>query len=401
MYRKKRMGFIILMFCLSVSMLAGCSSKNSPQKAISPEPTPSATEKSTTQKAETPIAPSYAVLRAVGDDIIYNTIYWQAQNRTGKAKQYDFAPVYANVAPDIAKADIAMVNQETPLASKVAALSSYPQFNSPTAVGDQLVSMGFDVVNHANNHVLDQGEKGLLATLSYWAEKPNIVVTGASADKMKTDIPIITKNGITFAFLGYTEMTNGFSLPKDSNATIYYTSDETTMKQQITEANAKADVVVISVHWGVEYENKPNEIQKNLAKKMADWGADIIIGTHPHVVQPVETIKAKDGHETLVYYSLGNFLAQQSQISTMLGGMADITVKKDGDSGKITFETAKFVPLVIQCDKPNARNIRIYKFSQYTKALAQNHVLASKGFTYDGAKNHFSDVIGSSYLSWE
>lgn len=397
MKQRKKLYVLMLIFCLSVSIMDGCS-KGNPQKT-SPKPMPTASEKSATK---TSVAPSYAILRAVGDDIIYNTIYWQAQKRTGKAGQYNFAPVYEHVAADIANADIAMVNQETPLASKVAAVSSYPQFNSPTAVGDELVSMGFDVINHANNHVLDQGEKGLLATLSYWSEKPNIVVTGIRADKTKAeDIPVVMKNGIKFAFLGYTQMTNGLSLPKDSSASIYYTSDEMTMKKQITEAKAKADVVVISVHWGVEYTNKPNESQKKLAKKMSDWGADIIIGTHPHVIQPVETITAKDGHQTLVYYSLGNFLAHQNTIDTMLGGMADIKVKKDGDSGKVTIETAKFVPLVIQCDKPNGQNIRIYKFSQYTKSLAQSHFLASKGFTYDVAKKHFLDVIGTSYLEWK
>lgn len=343
--------------------------------------------------------PAYATLCAVGDNIIYNTLYLQAQKRTGKSGKYDFAPVYANVKNTVHGYDIAMVNEESPLASQVAPLSSYPLFNAPTAVGDALCDAGFDVINQANNHALDQGEKGLLATLDYWKAKENITVIGAVANRLEDDpIRILEKNDIRFAFLGYTEMTNGMSLPKNAPSAIFYTKDTQMMKQQITAAKKKADIVVVSVHWGEEYTNVPNDDQVNLAQQMANWGADIILGSHPHVIQPVKEITAKDGRKVIVYYSLGNFVSHQKKLDTVLGGMADIRVKKDYGTGKTTVEHAKFVPLVMQGDQPNGGNLRVYLWSQYTEALANRHYLHAKGFTYSYAQEHFRKMISSEFL---
>ena len=188
-----------------------------------------------------------------GDDLIHGSIYKQAQQRAG-GTGYDFAPVYAHVADQIRSADIAVINQETVLAGKVLPVSDYPRFNSPTEVGDALTDIGFDVINHANNHILDKGEKGIKATLDYWDTKP-VKVTGVYRnDEDLENIRIIEKKGIKTAYLGVTEMTNGLYLPKGSPYRIVYASDTELIQHLIEKAKSMADVVVVSVHWG-EAEN--------------------------------------------------------------------------------------------------------------------------------------------------
>ena len=341
---------------------------------------------------------SYLTLCAVGDNIIYNTLYWQAEKRTGKSGIYDFTPVYAHVKSYIKGHDVSLVNEESPLATAVAAPSSYPAFNAPTSVGDALVDAGFDVVGQANNHALDMGEKGLLATLNYWKTQPNISVIGATASPQDSYVAYYEKNGITLSFLAYTEMTNGRSLPQNSKAKIYYTGDIETMKKQIATAKEHSDFVVVMVHWGEEYTNKPNANQKKLAQQMADMGADLILGSHPHVIQPIDTVRAKDGRDVLVYYSLGNFVSHQKKVDTVLGGLADLTLQKKGDTGKVSVQTAKFVPLVMHGDAPNGKNLTVYYWSQYNKTLAAKHYLALSGFDYEDASQYFHNIISEKYL---
>ena len=199
-----------------------------------------------------------------GDDLIHGSIYKQARQRTG-GTGYDFTPVYAHVADQIKSADIAVVNQETPLAGKVLAPSDYPLFNSPTEVGDALVNIGFDVINHANNHILDKGEKGIKATLDYWDTKPVKVVGVYRNDEDLENIRIVESKGIKTAHIGITEMTNGLYLPAGSQYRIVYTDDTGLIQHLIRKAKSMADVVVVSVHWGTENTYTLTDKQKALA----------------------------------------------------------------------------------------------------------------------------------------
>ena len=282
-------------------------------------------------------------------------------------------------------------------------LSAYPMFNSPTDLGRYLSGIGFDVFNQATNHSLDKGrDKGLLSTLNFWSTVPEATVVGAY--KNETDyarIRTLEKNGVTFAFLGMTESTNGIQMPENSEVILMRTQDEEKIRARIEQAKALADVVVVNVHWGVEYTHTPNEMQKSLAKKMVDWGADIILGHHPHVIQPVEYIEREDGTRGVVAYSLGNFISAQDAGPRMLGGALDVEVTKDFSSGKTEIAEVRFLPMITHFERGWA-NIRIYPYEQYSDELAKTHgVLSGKTpeFSMEYIDGILNEVIGEEFLA--
>lgn len=339
------------------------------------------------QQVKKPV--SITVLGA-GDDLIHDSLYKQASTRAN-GKGYDFTPVYGHVAGQIKKADIAVINQETVLAGNVAPLSGYPLFNSPTAVGDTLVNIGFDVINHANNHVLDQGEKGVKATLDYWDTKPVKVVGVYRNDADMENIRIVEAKGIKTAHIGITEMTNGLYLPKGSKYKIVMASDTELIEHLIKKAKSMADVVVISVHWGTENTYELTDAQKTLAQEMVDWGADIIFGNHPHVVQKLTLLtRASDGAQCPVIFALGNFVSAQLSGKNMVSGLLTVTETKDCQTGKTSYNGMKFTPLVTQYGK-HCSNITIYPFSEYTDKMASEHGV--RKYTPSFSKKFIQDII--------
>jgi poly-gamma-glutamate capsule biosynthesis protein CapA/YwtB (metallophosphatase superfamily) len=334
--------------------------------------------------------PVSITILGAGDDLIHDVIYQQANRRAG-GKGYDFAPVYARIAADIKNADISVINQETPIAGKIAAPSGYPRFNSPTQLGDELVNLGFDVINHANNHVLDMNEKGLAATLDYWATKPTVKVVGAYRnDADLENIRIVEAKGIKTAHIGVTEMTNGLSLPKNSNYRLIYASNTELIERLIKKAKTMADVVVISVHWGTENTFTLTDKQKTLAQNMVDWGADIIFGNHPHVVQQLTVLTRKDGTKCPVIYAFGNLVSAQQTGQNMVSGLLTVTMTKDFATNKTTYTGMKFKPIVTHYGKGCA-NITIYPISEYTDALAAVHGV--RRFTPDFSLKYIHSII--------
>ncbi len=306
---------------------------------------------------------------SVGDNLIHDGIYEQAAGRANK-KGYDFSFCYSRVKPIIEKADIATINQET-IVAKSFPPSGYPMFNSPEELGKEVVNTGFDIVNLANNHMLDKGAKGLKEAVEFWRAQEGISVTGAYLNEKERDsIEIRECNGIKIGLVGITQYLNGLSLPKDSPMKIILTTDQKTIENKIKKAKAQCDVVLVNVHWGTEYSTTPTQDQKNLAKNMADWGADIIIGHHPHVLQPVTWIDRADGGRTLCVYSLGNFISQQNTAPRVIGGMLHYTVEKDATSGKVTVKDVLFEPTITHW-VPNAHDVQIYPLSAYSDELAK------------------------------
>ncbi len=313
-----------------------------------------------------------ATFLAVGDNLIHSSIYNQAARRAKEAGKtgYDFDFAYENVA-ELIDADVCLVNQET-LISDQHSPSDYPRFNSPVALGEKMISLGFNIVNHANNHVLDQGTSGALATLDFW-ERNGIPVSGLYRNEEDmAEIRTLTVNEITFAFLGFTEHTNGLSIPSSQSLKVPYTGQRELMKEQIVKAKALADVLVVSVHWGQEYTHAVTDQQRSLAEEMANWGADLIIGTHPHVIRPMEEIQSADGRKVLVAYSLGNFISAQNRNNTMIGGMLKLTVEKNPEDAAITMTDVRFIPIITHYDRGYSKN-RLYPLSQYSAELAAKH----------------------------
>ncbi|MBQ4604063.1 MAG: CapA family protein [Clostridia bacterium] len=324
---------------------------------------------------------------AVGDNLIHKPIYNQAAARTSEG--YDFSYAYENFADIISQPDVAILNQET-IISTEHNVSTYPMFNSPIEVGEEMLELGFDVFNIATNHSIDCGEKGLVSAINFWKEK-NAITCGAYLNREDySDIPMHEVNGVKIAYLGFTDSTNGLSLPDDSEVILVRASEETRLQQRIIDAKAVADVVVVSAHWGNEYTHEPTDSQRQLARKLASWGADVIIGTHPHVIQPVEYIDNEDGSRTLVAYSLGNFISAQNRGPRMLGGVLNFEIVRNNATGDISFENVRFSGVVTHYGQSYS-NLRVFPLAEYTQELASKHGVLSK--TPDFSLEYLYDII--------
>ncbi|WP_257349612.1 CapA family protein [Pseudalkalibacillus decolorationis] len=281
-------------------------------------------------------------LMAIGDILVHDTVYNKASVGNG---QYDFRPMFEKVKPYLKTADITMANQETMIGGTEIGVSTYPSFNSPFEVGDALKDAGVDIVTIANNHTLDRGEKAIQNALEHW-ETIDMMYTGAyRSPEDKARLRMIEKNEIVFSFLSYTYGTNGIPVP-EGKPYLVNLIDLDIIKSDIEKAKSKSDVVVVSLHFGAEYIRIPNDEQKFVANEVAMAGADIIIGHHPHVLQPPAWIEQPDGSRTFVAYSLGNFLSGQRGDYKDIGGIVQIEIEKHvkGENEKVTLKSPSFLP---------------------------------------------------------
>ncbi len=268
-------------------------------------------------------------LLATGDGLIHNLLAMYAEKGDGT---YDFKPYLTEVKDIVQKYDIAYYNQETPLSSD-GNYTFFPTFNIPSAYGDAMVDAGFNLVSLASNHSFDKKETGVLNSLAYWRTKKGVTFNGiADSEANRQNYQIAEKNGITYAMLSYTYGTNGITVPSDKKylVSVY---DSEMVRQDIAALRDKVDVLIVAMHWGVEYQFEPTQTQKDQAAYLASLGVDIIIGNHPHCIEPIVWLD-----DTLVIYSLGNFISNQIELYDTIGykgtigafATLDIT-KKDKD----------------------------------------------------------------------
>lgn len=330
---------------------------------------------------------------ACPDNIIHPSVYYDAIDRAAKKNNvspdysdlhnatYDFEPIYQYVAEAMKSANITYINQETLIGGTSGQIHGYPVFNSPAAVADTVIGLGVDVVNVAHNHMLDSRNTKYLENCNNVFESAGIDVIGYYPDQESTkNITVIEKKGIKISFLSYTYGTNGLRLPDGSSFVIPYL-DENLITQQVTLAKSISDVVIVSCHWGYEDTFNANTEQKKYAQLMADLGVDVILGMHPHVIQPMKWINGESGNKTLLVYSLGNFVSGMVAGKNMLAGMLSLDIKRDGKSGEITIESPLFIPIVTHYEKESRvasndtgyRNFKIYYLSDYTEELAATH----------------------------
>ncbi|MBE6688011.1 MAG: CapA family protein [Ruminococcaceae bacterium] len=302
---------------------------------------------------------------AVGDNLIHSSIYADASDEAG-GNGYLFEHMYENVAEPIRNADLSFINQESPLAGNEFSPSGYPMFNTPNEMGDILLSLGFDIISIANNHMLDKYEKGYKNHIEYWSEKP-VTLIGGYTDKDDYDnVRVVEKNGISIALLAYTYGTNGMTLPSSSQMVVPLI-DENDIKRQIGIAKQKADLVFVSIHWGDENAFSPNSRQRQLARLMADNCVDVILGHHSHTIQPIEWYERPDGKKTLVAFSLGNFMSGQEYARNMLAGMLTFDVEKL-DSAETYISNVLFTPTVTHYNY-SWRKFKLYYLKDYTAEL--------------------------------
>lgn len=254
-----------------------------------------------------------------GDALIHGAVYKSAAKNDGT---YDFCKFLTQIEPIVKNYDLAFYNQESIIGGKNLGLSSYPRFNSPDEIGDCMVSLGFNVVSLANNHTLDKNETGVLYSVNYWKNKDVLHAGQYSSFEDRDEIRIKEKNGIKYTMLSYTTVTNGLLPPKGKEyLTNIYSNEKAT--QDIESLKDKVDLIIVAMHWGVEYTNVPSQDQKNIANHLASLGVNVIIGHHPHVLQPIEYID-----DTLVIYSLGNFISAQATDDRLTGALVSYDVVK-------------------------------------------------------------------------
>lgn len=310
----------------------------------------------------------------VGDMLIHTPINETAAKEDGTV---NFDHLFTHTKDMIEKADIALVNQEVILGGKELGISGYPAFNTYYELGDSLADAGFDVVLHATNHALDKGKQGILNCIDYWENNhPEIAVLGIEDTASEQDnIYIYEKNNIKIAILNYTYGTNGIPLPQDMPYAVNL-MDKEKIKQDINLAKTMADFIIVCPHWGTEYILEESEYQQNYAEFFLECEVDLVIGTHPHVIEPVELMKNEEtGHEMLVYYSLGNFVnctgSETDDIGIrMLGAMADVTIAKNTD-GKVYIEEYTARPLITYVSD-NQEIITVYPMDEFDESLAQS-----------------------------
>ena len=303
-------------------------------------------------------------LVAVGDALIHGAVYTDASLGNNN---YDFSKMFTDVAPLIKDYDLKYYNQETIIGGKDLGVQHYPRFNSPDEIALNLLDIGFNMVSLANNHSLDMNEAGILNSVNFWRDK-NVVVSGQndSFEDRESKIKVYEQNGIKYAFLAYTDMTNGLTMPAGKDYLVNVYSDEQA-KADIDKIKDKVDVIIVSMHWGEEYTHIPTETQKREAQYLSSLGVNLIIGSHPHVIMPVDYVG-----DTLVIYSLGNFISGQSPlgIDKIIGLMVgmDIVVK----DSKVTFENVDYKLLYTYCTA-NYRNYKVIPFSNLTEDILPNY----------------------------
>ena len=366
--RKKFVLFIILTLLIILSGLY--LFKKEPQSDLKQEKTEEV------QKVKT----SKLSLVMVGDALLHSSLY----NDGYQNGVYDFKKQLEYIKPIIQNYDLAFYNQESILGGTSLGLSNYPTFNSPQEFGDAMIDAGFNMVSLANNHTLDKGEKAVISSCEYWKEKDVLTAGSYSSNEEANEIRIKEKNGIKYTLLAYTYGTNGIPVPSGKEYLVNLYSDEK-VKEDIEKVRDKVDLLIVSMHWGTEYQTEPTEEQKRQANYLSSLGVDIIIGTHPHVIQPITYIG-----DTLVIYSLGNFISAQStnnDYNKMVELMSSIDVIKEEQGGKVN----------IKLD--NLQNELLYNYyqkgSRWTnfKVIPFSQMNVSYNSDYQRLYNKYSEVV--------
>lgn len=289
-----------------------------------------------------PPPPTQLTLAAVGDIMMHSTQIEAARKSDGS---YDFRDVFQDIKPYLQEADLVFGNLETTFSGREP-YTGYPLFNAPDAVADALAEAGLDLIQTANNHTMDTGAEGTVRTYNVLREKGlRPIGTAPSSDEQRP--LIVERNDITCAFLAYTYGTNGIPIPEDKPYLVNLI-DEATIEKDIREAKkAGAEWVVVGLHFGNEYEREPTDVQRQLVKRVFEMGADVILGSHPHVLQPMEQMEV-NGKSKFVIYSLGNFVSNQFFNPYVNKGLVlYLDLEKNNEKETVTLKNVRFLPTVV------------------------------------------------------
>ena len=380
--RKNISIFIIIIILLTTTICFFCGKESSKENII------------VNEIKESPIKEYKLTLVMAGDALAHNRLY----NAAKKDGTYDFKPYLTLIKEKIKDYDLAYYNQETILGGTSIGLSSYPSFNSPWELGDAMIDTGFNLVSLATNHTLDRGEKAVLLSRKYWNNQENVYAFGSYSsyeEKKELENKIFEKNNIKYAILNYTYGTNGIKVPTGKEYLVNLWNDTTNYegykKQVLNDINNlrnKVDVLIVAMHWGREYTHTPTDLVKKTAKFLADNGVDIIIGTHPHVIEPVEWVD-----NTLVFYSLGNFISAQISDSCTnykcnIGLLSSLAITKVVDEDGTSIKIDNIENELIYTYHNNYKNYLVIPFSS---ELIKDYLK-----DYEKIYNNYAKIIASS-----
>ena len=386
---RKPIGIVIALAIALVLIVIGCTAFS--QKAGESNGKPIESLGSTI----TALQPRTLTFLAVGDIVPHKEMI--AQSRIGDGS-YDFNHVFESVLARLAPYDLLSVTQETPLVTDEARVGGYPVFGTPIQMGDAIANAGFDIVTSATNHSMAQGVDGVFDTVSYWKQNhPEIALLGLHDDPADANgVTFVERNGITIAMTDLTYGLNGFDLPAGQEYAVDMLYDLDAIAANVEAAQDKADVTICYVHMGEEYSTVPSAEQREVAERLIDSGADVVLGSHVHVVQPMEEVTTDAGNTGIVYFGLGNFASNQANVENMLGGAAILTIAKlpnpDG-SLQTSVISHEFVPVFCHYDYETTQ---MYFLDDYTDDLASGHFITLYGhpFTVEQVNDIWTDITG-------
>lgn len=339
-------------------------------------------------------------------DLLYEQPYydWIGSNYNDKG-YYDL------IRPYLTEDDLTLANMEVPIGGKELGISGTGySFNAPNEIGKQVIDMGVDAVNLANNHANDVGLQGRINTLNFF-KQANILTTGVyNSKEERQNIPTKKINDITFSFLGYTYKTNKLDY-QNQDLIGYYRNLDTMklddkhkqiIKSEVEQAKQSSDVVIVSVHWGNEFTYNTNSEQQELAKYLNELGVDVIIGHHSHCIQPIEWLEYNN-HKTLVVYSLGSFISADNQVTRATKEFANaynvsmiLQTEFKKDDAHISIENINYIPVINYYDK-NLENFKLVPLDKYNQELEVCHNRYHLGLTKEFVVNSFNNVIDQQF----
>ena len=337
-------------------------------------------------------------MSVIGDIMCHDSQYKDAYVKA--TDSYDFSYVFSDIQKYIQVSDIAVGNLETTFAGKDRGYSNYPTFNTPEQLAYNLKTLGMDVLSTANNHSLDKGYKGIVSTLDF-LDDAGIAHTGTyRTAEEQNQITIQNVNGITMAFLSFTYGTNGIPIPSGKDYCVNLIDEDLIVSQINLAKEQNPDIICVFMHWGVEYKTKQNKEQEKLADLLFKNGVDLILGGHPHVLQPMEKreITLDDGttKDGFIVYSLGNFISGQNTLPRQSSAILNIGITKNGVTGKISIDEATYVP-VYMYRAPNTGRLQRYKLLDIEANIAKYESGEDTSLgktTYNTIKQALSDITG-------
>ena len=339
----------------------------------------------------------------VGDLLMHNPILNYAE-RHKKNDSYNFDFIFENMEKYIKEYDIKIINEEVLIAGKRYGISGFPRFNSPFELADSVVKAGFNVILKATNHINDLTEEARLIDLNNWKKYPGIKILGSYLNQEEEErIKYFEMKGIKIAILNYCYGSNR----RYNNTYAMNKFNYLKIKKDIEKSRVEgADLIIVLPHWGREYRLQRNNIQEKWAKIFFELGVDLIIGTHPHVIQPVEVMEDKSKNRKMyIFYSIGNFInstasRKKNTFWRFLGGMAHIIIGRVDN--KVVIKELKFIPLITHIFE-DTKKITTLKVKDYNESMAkQNYVRIEydKNFSYDNMMDTFKSVVDKDFLDF-